>query len=150
GASFCDIPVEFYVATSRFNGLSPGGISPFDASASGFVPGEGAGIFVLKRLADAERDGERIRAVLTAIGGSSDGKGGRSLLSPSVEGEALSMQRIFARAGIDPSSVDYVECHGTATPIGDAVETMALACAYGEAPRPRPIGIGSVKSNLGH
>jgi acyl transferase domain-containing protein len=150
GASFCDIPVEFYVGTSRFNGLSPKGIYPFDAKASGFVPGEGAGVFVLKRLADAERDGDHVRAVLASIGSSSDGKGGRSLLSPSVEGEALSIQRSLASAGIDPATVDYVECHGTATPVGDAMEGMALACSYGGAPRRHPVAIGSVKSNLGH
>jgi acyl transferase domain-containing protein len=153
GGAFADLAPEFYVGTSRFRGLSPGGIAPFDASAKGFVPGEGAGFVVLCRAADAEhaaREGRgHIRALITGIGGSSDGRG-RSVLTPSLDGEALAMQRALAAAGIAPDDVAYVECHGTGTSLGDAVEAMALGMAYGGAERKKPLAIGSVKSNLGH
>ncbi len=153
GGAFADLAPEFYVGTSRFRGLSPGGIAPFDASAKGFVPGEGAGFVVLCRGADAEhavRDGRgRIRAWIAGIGGSSDGRG-RSVLTPSHDGEALAMQRALTAAGISPDDVSYIECHGTGTSLGDAVEAMALGMAYGGAERKEPLAIGSVKSNLGH
>ena len=149
GGAWCDIAPEFYVATSRFNALSPGGISPFDARANGFVPGEGAGVIVLERADDARRQGRRVRALVRGCAGSSDGKG-RSVLTPSVEGESLALQRALESAGLEGAHVDYVECHGTGTAIGDAVEAMALACSYGGAARRAPLRIGSVKSNLGH
>jgi acyl transferase domain-containing protein len=147
GGGYCDMSPEFYVATSRFNGLSPAGIYPFDASAQGFVPGEGAGVFVVKRLADAERDGDHIHAIVRGIGGSSDGRG-RSVFTPSIEGESLALGR--ALGDVDAATVEYVECHGTGTPVGDATEVMSLAYSYGGARRSAPLRIGSVKSNLGH
>ncbi|HEX4457247.1 MAG TPA: beta-ketoacyl synthase N-terminal-like domain-containing protein, partial [Polyangia bacterium] len=149
GGGWCDIAPEFYVATSRFNGLSPAGIRPFDARAQGFVPGEGAGVLVLERAGDARAAGRRVRALVRACSGSSDGKG-RSVLTPSVDGESLALQRALDAAGIAGTSVDYVECHGTGTAVGDAVEAMALACSYGGAARTTPLRIGTVKSNLGH
>ncbi|HEX6273134.1 MAG TPA: beta-ketoacyl synthase N-terminal-like domain-containing protein, partial [Polyangiaceae bacterium] len=149
GGAFGDLAPEFFVGTSRFRGLSPGGIAPFDASANGFVPGEGAGMFVLERLSDAVRAGHRIRAVLHGIGGSSDGRG-RSVLTPSVDGEALAIRRALERASLEPLDVSYVECHGTGTVLGDAAEAMALGCAYSTPARKGPLPIGSVKSNLGH
>jgi acyl transferase domain-containing protein len=149
GGAFGDLAPEFFIGTSRFRGLSPGGIAPFDASASGFVPGEGAGMFVLERLTDAQRAGHRIRAVLRGIGGSSDGRG-RSVLTPSVDGEALAIRRALERAALEPVDVSYVECHGTGTVLGDAAEAMALGCAYSTPARQGPLPIGSVKSNLGH
>jgi acyl transferase domain-containing protein len=149
GGAFGDLAPEFFVGTSRFRGLSPGGIAPFDASANGFVPGEGAGMFVLERLSDARRAGHRIRAVLRGIGGSSDGRG-RSVLTPSVDGEALAIRRALERASLEPLEVSYVECHGTGTVLGDAAEAMALGCAYSTPAREGPLPIGSVKSNLGH
>ena len=148
GGVWCDMRPEFFIAACRFNALSSRGSFPFDASADGFIPGEGAGIVVLKRLADAERDGDRIRAVIRSVAGSSDGKG-RSVLAPSREGEALAMRRALEEAQISPATVEYVECHGTGTALGDVVEANATADVYGEG-RARPISIGSVKSNIGH
>ena len=148
GGVWCDMSPEFYVAGCRFNALSARGSSPFSQNADGFVPGEGAGILVLKRLSDAERDGDRIHAVIRSVAGSSDGKG-RSVLPPSEMGETLAMRRALAAANVAPPSVDYVECHGTGTALGDVVETKSIHNAYGEG-RPQPLLIGSVKSNIGH
>ncbi|MBL9037751.1 MAG: acyltransferase domain-containing protein, partial [Archangium sp.] len=148
GGVWCDMRPEFFIAACRFNALSSHGSFPFEAKADGFIPGEGAGVLVLKRLADAERDGDSIRAVIRTVQGSSDGKG-RSVLAPSRAGEGLAMKRALALAQISSSSVDYVECHGTGTALGDVVEANAVGDSYGEG-RSSPIGIGSVKSNIGH
>ncbi|ATB36408.1 beta-ketoacyl synthase [Cystobacter fuscus] len=148
GGVWADMSPEFFVAGCRFNALSSRGSSPFSANADGFVPGEGAGVLVLKRLSDAERDGDRIHSVIRAIAGSSDGKG-RSVLPPSEMGETLAMRRALTAANVPPTSVDYVECHGTGTALGDVVETKSTHNAYGEG-RTRPLLIGSVKSNIGH
>jgi acyl transferase domain-containing protein/acyl carrier protein len=149
GGVWCDMRPEFFIAACRFNALSARGSFPFNASADGFIPGEGAGVIVLKRLADAERDGDPIRAVVRALQGSSDGKG-RSVLAPSRAGEALAMTRALRQSGISAASVDYVECHGTGTALGDVVEASAVGDAFGAEGRSTPIGIGSVKSNIGH
>ncbi|MEW5848271.1 MAG: beta-ketoacyl synthase N-terminal-like domain-containing protein [Myxococcota bacterium] len=148
GGVWCDMMPEFFIAACRFNALSATGITPFCARADGFIPGEGAGIFVLKRLSDAERDGDKVHAVIRAVAGSSDGRG-RSVLAPNPAGEAMAMTRALEAAGVDATSVDYVECHGTGTALGDVVEVDALTRAYGKG-RPRPLLIGSVKSNIGH
>lgn len=148
GGVWADMQPEFYVGSCRFNALSPSGSTPFDARANGFVPGEGAGLLVLRRLSDAERDGQRIHAVVRAVAGSSDGKG-KSVFAPSVQGESLAMARALEESGVDPAQVDYVECHGTGTALGDKTEIEACVRAYGGA-RPRPLRVGSVKSNYGH
>ncbi|MCY1074897.1 type I polyketide synthase [Archangium lansingense] len=148
GGVWADMSPEFFIAGCRFNALSAKGSTPFNAQADGFVPGEGAGILVLKRLSDAERDKDRIHSVIRSVAGSSDGKG-RSVLPPSEMGETLAMRRALAAANVPPTSVDYVECHGTGTALGDVVETKSTHNAYSEG-RTRPILIGSVKSNIGH
>jgi acyl transferase domain-containing protein len=148
GGVWCDMQPEFFIAACRFQALSARGSRPFSDGADGFIPGEGAGIFVLRRLEDAERDGERIHAVLRSVAGSSDGRG-RSVLAPKPEGEAMAMQRAIAEAGVAPDEVDYVECHGTGTALGDVTEIDACTRAYGER-RARPLLVGSVKSNIGH
>ena len=148
GGVWLDMSPEFYVAACRFRALSPSGMTPFDAAADGFVPGEGGGVFVLRRLADAEAEGERIHAVIRAVAGASDGRG-HSVLAPSVDGEALAMRRALQEADIAPNTVDYVECHGTGTALGDVTECRALTGAYGEG-RSDPLLIGSVKGNVGH
>ena len=150
GGVWVDMMPEFFIAACRFNALSANGSFPFDARADGFIPGEGGGIAVLKRLSDAERDGDRIRAVIRGVGGSSDGRG-RSVLAPSREGEGLAMRRALSAAGVTAASVEYVECHGTGTALGDVVEAGAIADVYAtDVQRERPIAIGSVKSNIGH
>ena len=150
GGVWVDMMPEFFIAACRFNALSANGSFPFDVRADGFIPGEGGGIAVLKRLSDAERDGDRIRAVIRGVAGSSDGRG-RSVLAPSREGEGLAMRRALDAAGVSPASVEYVECHGTGTALGDVVEAGAVADVYAtDVQRAAPIAIGSVKSNIGH
>lgn len=148
GGINADMSPEFYVGGCGIQALSADGIRPFDARADGFVPGEGAGFFVLRRLSDAKRDGQKIFALIRSVVCTSDGKSG-SILAPSLEGESSSMIQALQQAGVSPEQVDYVECHGTGTAMGDAIEVEALMKAYG-ADRTKPLHIGSVKSNIGH
>lgn len=148
GGVCSDLQPEYFVACCRFSALSATGITPFDATADGFIPGEGAGVLILRRLADAEKAGERVHALIRSVAGSSDGRG-RSVLAPRSEGEALAMERALQEAAVDPSLVDYVECHGAGTAVGDVAEVEAYTFAYGRG-RTRPLRIGSVKSNMGH
>jgi acyl transferase domain-containing protein len=123
---------------------------PFDAKADGTISGEGVGTLVLKRLADAERDGDRIYAVIKGVGASSDGKA-KAVMAPRVEGEIAAIERAFDMAQVPPESVELVECHGTATVVGDATELDALRRVYGPSREGRPTcAIGSVKSMIGH
>ncbi|XXX72430.1 SDR family NAD(P)-dependent oxidoreductase [Sorangium sp. So ce134] len=134
---------------SQFGGLSATGSRPFDASADGVVFGEGAAVVVLERLDDARARGDRVDAVLLGSGVSSDGPS-PSVTVPQSRGQSLAMRRAYARAGVAPRSVQYVEAHATATPVGDATEHKALAEVFaGEEGAPR-IALGSVKSLLGH
>jgi len=149
GGVWADGQPEFFVGNCRFGALSASAITPFDERASGFIPGEGAAVLVLRRLCDAERDGQRIHAVVRSIEGTSDGAAGRSIYSPSVEGESSAARQALEAAGVNPGDVDYVECHGTGTALGDVVEVEACTHAYGPV-RERPLLIGSVKSNIGH
>ncbi|WP_437331710.1 SDR family NAD(P)-dependent oxidoreductase [Sorangium sp. So ce394] len=134
---------------SQFGGLSATGSRPFDASADGVVFGEGAAVVVLERLDDARARGDRVDAVLLGSGVSSDGPS-PSVTVPQSRGQSLAMRRAYAAAGVTPRSVQYVEAHATATPVGDATEHTALAEVFaGEDGAPR-IALGSVKSLLGH
>jgi 6-methylsalicylic acid synthase len=129
--------------------LSPSGVSrPFDEAADGYVRGEGAGLLVLKRLSDAQHDGDRVLAV---IRGSAVGQDGRTdgIMAPSRLAQEHLLRAACGSAGTTPSDVDYVEVHGTGTRAGDPVEAGALAEVYG-AGRERPCLVGSVKSNIGH
>lgn len=133
------------VGFSQLQALSPSGrCAPFDASADGLVVGEGAGVFVLKRLADAEAQGDTILGVIRGVGLSNDLGG--SLLSPESEGQLRAMRAAWEAAGWSPGAIDLVECHGTGTPRGDAVELASLQALLGDA----PVAIGSVKANVGH
>ncbi|WP_051898502.1 type I polyketide synthase [Sciscionella sediminilitoris] len=124
-------------------------IRPFHRDADGILIGEGTGMVALKRLADAERDGDRIYAVLRGSGVSSDGKGS-SLLNPDHGGQVRAVRQAWERAGLDPAepdSVGLLEAHGTATPAGDGTELATLATVFGAG---NPAVIGSVKSMIGH
>jgi acyl transferase domain-containing protein len=135
----------------QLGALSPSGrIRPFHSGADGTLLGEGAGILVLKRREDAERDGDRIYALLKGVGSASDGRA-VGLLAPRVEGEELAMRRAYEAAGVAPQSVGLIEAHGTGTQVGDAVEIEAMCRVFGprSARAPR-CGIGSVKSMIGH
>ena len=105
---------------------------------------------MLKRLADAERDGDRIYAVIKGVGASSDGRA-RGLTAPVVEGQMRALERAYAKAGVSPATVGYVEAHGTGTALGDVVEIEALGQLFREAARTeRECAVGSVKSMIGH
>jgi len=127
-----------------------GDARPFDASADGILIGEGIAITACKRLADAERDGDRIYAVIRAIGSSSDGRA-RSIYAPNPAGQAKALRRAYAEADISPSTVELVEAHGTGTKAGDVAEVTALNEVYREArAEGRWAALGSVKSQIGH
>jgi acyl transferase domain-containing protein len=125
-------------------------IRPFDKDADGTILGEGLGMVVLKRLEDAERDEDRIYAVIKGVGSSSDGRA-LHVMAPRLEGELLALRRAYEMAGISPESVALVEAHGTATPVGDAVEIQALRQVFGDRNgATQRCALGSVKSMIGH
>ena len=134
----------------RLGALSrSGSLRPFDPHADGTLLGEGAGIVAVKRLADAERDGDRVYAVLRGVGSASDGQA-MGILAPRVEGEELAMRRAYQRAGVTPASIGLLEAHGTGTVVGDGTEVEAIGRVWaGHEPR-AGVAIGSVKSMIGH
>ena len=139
-----------FVKFCKIGALSATGTRPFDGGADGFVMGEGAALFVLKRLVDAEHDGDRVYAVLLGLGGSSDGKG-KGITAPNPVGQRLAMERAWASAGLKPEVASAVEAHGTSTRVGDAVELASLGDVFGSSGvEPGSIALGSVKSNIGH
>ncbi|HUJ07846.1 MAG TPA: beta-ketoacyl synthase N-terminal-like domain-containing protein, partial [Streptosporangiaceae bacterium] len=140
--------VAAFVKFCKIGALSATGTRPFDAGADGFVMGEGAALFVLKRLEDAERDGDRVYAVLLGVGGSSDGKG-KGITAPNPLGQRLAIAQAWHNAGVDPATASLIEAHGTSTRVGDAAELESLVSVFGGAPR-GSIALGSVKSNIGH
>jgi enediyne polyketide synthase len=148
-ASAYNLIPEYYVALGTLGALGVSGSRPFDLGGDGMVPGEGAGAVILRRVADAARDGERIYAVVRAGGTSSDGRGS-ALLAPSTRGQQRALRRAYAAAQIDPTSIDFIEGHGTGTRAGDAVELETYGAIFGARDKSRPITLGSVKSNIGH
>ncbi len=131
--------------------LSPRGRSrPFDDSADGIAISEGVGAVVLKRVSDAERDGDRIYAVIRGIGSSSDGRN-RSLTAPHPPGQVTALKRAYADGGVDPACVTLIEAHGTGTALGDRSEIESLNTAFGAASSgTQTCAVGSVKSMIGH
>ncbi|MFQ6040564.1 MAG: type I polyketide synthase, partial [Candidatus Poribacteria bacterium] len=154
-----------YTCFSKTLALSPRGrCCTFDESADGIVLGEGVAMLVLKRLADAERDGDKIYAVIKGVGASSDGRD-KSMTAPRPEGQALALQRAYQKANISPATVGLIEAHGTGTVVGDQAEIQALCKVFnseirpplppntgGESPKSefQWCAIGSVKSMIGH
>ncbi|MBB5351502.1 amino acid adenylation domain-containing protein/FkbH-like protein [Haloferula luteola] len=124
---------------------------PFDAESSGTVFSNGGGVVLLKRLADAVRDGDTIHAVIRGYGLNNDGGTKHSYAAPSVDGQADAIRRAHLDAGVDPRTITYVEAHGTATPLGDPIEIAGLTAAFRKGTE--DVGfcaVGSLKSNLGH
>ena len=131
--------------------LSPDGYCrPFDARAKGTVPGRGSGVVLLKRLAEAVADRDSIVAVIRGSAWNNDGAGKVGYTAPSVDGQAEVIRAALAAAGIDAARVGYVETHGTATELGDAIEITALAQVFEAGERKRPLVLGAVKANMGH
>ncbi|MBN2039385.1 MAG: acyltransferase domain-containing protein, partial [Spirochaetes bacterium] len=139
-----------YIKFSKIGALSGDGSMPFDSKANGFVMGEGTGIFILKRVSDARRDGDKIYAVITGVGSSADGKG-KGITAPNPKGQTVAIERAFENAGYGPETIQYVEAHGTSTIVGDLAEMEGLLGAWGNKNiKSNSIGIGSIKSNIGH
>ncbi|MGA2157060.1 MAG: beta-ketoacyl synthase N-terminal-like domain-containing protein, partial [Bryobacteraceae bacterium] len=139
-----------FVKFCKIGALSATGTRPYAEGADGFVMGEGAAIFLLKRLADAERDGDKIYAVVRGMGGASDGKG-KGITAPNPIGQKMAIERAWQNAGLSPATATYIEGHGTSTRVGDVVEVQSMADVLGSAHLPpHSVGLGSVKSNFGH
>ncbi|CAB1074883.1 omega-3 polyunsaturated fatty acid synthase subunit, PfaB / omega-3 polyunsaturated fatty acid synthase subunit, PfaC [Olavius algarvensis Delta 1 endosymbiont] len=138
------------VGFSQLKALSPSGrCAPFDKSADGLVVGEGAGMVVLKRLADAVRDGDTIHGLIKGVGLSNDMRG--NLLAPDSEGQLRAMRQAYNSCGWSPQDVDLIECHGAGTPLGDLTELNSLKTLWGDSGWTRAqCSIGSVKSMIGH
>jgi acyl transferase domain-containing protein/NADP-dependent 3-hydroxy acid dehydrogenase YdfG len=143
--------ILMYMCFSKTPALSPSGdCRPFSDKADGTILGEGVGMVALRRLADAERDGNRIYAVLRGIGAGSDGRA-TAIYAPLPEGQARTLRRTYEAAGYSPSTVELVEAHGTGTRAGDAAELKALTAVFSEAgAQPEGCAIGSIKSQIGH
>lgn len=139
------------VAFGRAGALAPDGrCKPFSAAADGIGRGEGCAAVVLKRLSHAERDGDRVLAVIRTTAVNSDGRS-NGLMAPNPAAQRALLERAYARAGLTPAQVDFVEAHGTGTPLGDPIEAGALAAVLGADRDPdQPLLLGSVKGNLGH
>lgn len=140
-----------YLAFSKTHAFSPRGrCRPFDAGADGIVISEGVAVVILKRLADAERDGDRVYAVIKGLGASSDGRA-KGLTAPRLEGQVRALRRAYEKAGVSPATVGYVEAHGTGTAAGDLAEVSALKDVFRDAgAAPQRCALGSVKSQIGH
>lgn len=151
GGTQVSAPAQIHIMFCHLQALSrEGQIAPFSAQAEGTVLGQGCGMMVLKRRSDAERDGNRIYAVLKSAGVSSDGNGA-GLLAPRTEGQQLSIRRAYEEYDISPDTVQLVEAHGTGIPLGDAVEINSLKSCFGPQQRNHPdVALGSVKSMVGH
>jgi acyl transferase domain-containing protein/thioesterase domain-containing protein len=130
--------------------LSPDGLCrAFDEQAAGTVFGSGVGVVVLRRLEEALRDGDQIYAVIRGSAVNNDGSQKAGYLAPSVEGQARAAAEALAMAGVEPASIQYIEAHGTGTPVGDPIELAALAQAYAGAGA-GSCGVGSLKTHIGH
>jgi phthiocerol/phenolphthiocerol synthesis type-I polyketide synthase B len=147
GVQLCLSP-QTSIALSKWSALSNRGrCSSFDASADGFVRGEGCGVAVLKRLPDAVRDGDRVLAVVRGSAVNQDGRS-NGLTAPNVLAQRAVITEALRVASIAPDTVGYIEAHGTGTVLGDPIEFEALAATYGRGDN--PCGLGAVKTNFGH
>ncbi|MBL0422888.1 SDR family NAD(P)-dependent oxidoreductase [Ramlibacter sp. AW1] len=150
GGASIDLPHRRGYRFAEGEILSPDGhCRAFDDEAAGTLFGSGAGVVVLRRLADAIRDGDHVYGVIRGSAVNNDGSGKAGYLAPSVDGQASAAVEALAVADIEPASVSYVEAHGTGTPVGDPIEVAALTQAYGAA-GPGALGLGSIKTNIGH
>lgn len=139
-----------YVLLSKFGGLSSKGkCSTFDSDADGFVRGEGAGILLLKKLSQAQKDGDKIHALIRGTAMNNNGYN-VNLPATSVEGQKQVLADAYVNSGIAPNEVHYVEAHGTGTKLGDPTETKALGQFFGKGREGNTLHVGSVKTNIGH
>lgn len=151
GGTLLNLAPQYTIAETKGGFLSPEGRSrTFDAAADGYVRAEGVGLVALKRLEDAVRDGDRIHAVILGSGVNQDGHT-NGITVPNPDAQVSLIRRVCAEAGIAPGELQYMEAHGTSTPVGDPIEAGALAraLAVGRKPGARAY-VGSVKTNIGH
>ena len=144
--------IQMFMCFSKTPALSPSGdCRPFSDAADGTMLGEGLSLFALRRLSDAERDGDQIYAVIRGLGSSSDGRA-KSVYAPRPQGQALALRRAYEAAGYGPNTVELMEAHGTATPAGDAAEFEALRTVFSADNQSEQqwCALGSVKSQIGH
>jgi PfaB family protein len=148
GAISCADSLFVRMLFSGVQGFSEDGTSrPLDKTSRGLIPGDGVGMVMLKRYADAVRDGDNILATICGTGLSNDGKG-KHLLSPNTKGQVLAFERAYNEAQISPQSIDYLECHATGTLLGDTTELNSIATFFGQH-QASPL-VGSAKANTGH
>ena len=139
-----------FLAFSKAGMVSPTGrISTFDASANGFVRGEGMGMIVIKSLARAQADGDRIHAVIHATAANQDG-GTNTITAPSQQAQIGMLRSLFNGVDVRPDQIGFVEAHGTGTPIGDPIEAGAIGTVIGQNVPDHPVFVGSSKANVGH
>jgi len=149
GASIMTTP-RAHVEFSRLRGLSPSGeCKPFSAEADGVVWGEGCGLVLLKRMEDALRDGDHVLAVVRGSAVNQDGRS-QGLSAPNGKAQEKVIRAAIADAGLQAGDIDYIEAHGTGTLLGDPIEISALARVFADEDPARRVGVGSLKSNLGH
>ena len=152
GGVYLNLLPDNLVGFSRIGAISrKGECRPFDASADGFVMGEGVGVVVMKRLDDALRDGDRIYALVKGAASNNDGRS-EGPMTPRPGGQLEALRAAYRDAGFSPATVGYIEAHGTATTVGDVVEVTALQKLYAEAGwrEGARTALGSVKANIGH
>ncbi|PCK08381.1 MAG: hypothetical protein COA42_09460 [Alteromonadaceae bacterium] len=151
GGIFVQSTAEFFNAANGASMLSASGrCRSFDAEADGFVPGEGAGVLILKRLQDAEADGDQIYASVCGSGVNQDGAS-NGITAPSAQAQQSLHESVYQRFGIDPADISLIEAHGTGTRLGDPMEHEALSQAFGTyTDKKQFCALGSVKSNIGH
>jgi acyl transferase domain-containing protein/phosphopantetheinyl transferase (holo-ACP synthase) len=150
GAVYAEADVDFPLVFSRLDVLSRSGEShPFVADADGMVPGEGVGVVVLKRLADAERDGNRVYAVIKGVGMVSDGQA-TSLTAPNARGHLRAIRSAYRQSHIDPATVQLIEGHGLGVPAADRAELRAILAAFPPSNTKHGRTLGAVSALIGH
>ena len=151
GGVFLQVTPGFYQVANRAGMLSPDGkCYSFDARANGFVPGEGVGVVVLKRLNDAINDGDHIHGVIAASGINQDGSS-NGLIAPNARAQERLERSVYERFQIDPSTIQVLEAHGTGTLLGDSIEYSAISRSFREyTDKKNFCAIGTVKTNIGH
>lgn len=150
GGVHAQTPPQSYMIFSQINALSRDRIRPFQKGSNGTLLGEGCGVLALKRREDAERDGDRIYAIIRGVGVASDGKG-KGLFAPRQEGQVAAMRRAYEGSGIDPATIGLVEAHATGIALGDRTEVGSLKQIFGKRRGNTPdVALGSVKSMISH
>jgi phthiocerol/phenolphthiocerol synthesis type-I polyketide synthase C len=150
GVSLLLHPFQFVGFTKASMLSANGRCKTFDESGDGYVRSEGGGVLLLRPLADALADGDRIHAVIRASGVNADGSRKTGITIPSIQGQIELMQTVLDRSGLKPDDLTFLEAHGTGTAVGDPVETQAVGTVYGQQRTVGPLLIGSVKANMGH